>query len=348
MRRIPTTLLIGCGSVSGLFFESLLAPACAAELGAPAVDLSFVSTILAGALVFTIGALFAAGASRRRLLRAQEKLAALAAAETPAAWVPTGVDGIDRVARTIVDLDRRIAEKRQRIAAGQDEIRAAEAHGRAMDRELHHRVNNTLAMIQGVANITARAAPDFDSFRAAFSERLHCLGRISTLVVSRSWASTPMRQLAQTALDCGDEHMRARIDLSGDDDVALGSDVALALGMALHELYSNAVRHGALSNDAGRVRLAWRATREDEPHIALTWVESGGPPPDDAAGSGVGFYLVRHVLARQFEGEARISMEPQGLRAEISASRLQPEVGSHEALAPIGAQQAPAASPGAR
>lgn len=347
MLRIPRGSLIGGGAMSGLFFEASLAPARAAEAAASNVDTSCMLMILAGALVFALGALFATGASRRRLQCALEKLATLAAAETPAAWIPTGVDSIDRVARTILDFDRRLAEKRERIAAGQDEIRAAEAHGRAMDRELHHRVNNTLAMIQGVANITARAAPDFDSFRAAFSERLHCLGRISTLVVSRSWASTPMHQLAQTAMDCGDEHISARIDLSG-DDVALGSDVALALGMALHELYSNAVRHGALSNDLGRVRLAWRAIREDKPRIVLTWIETGGPPPDDSAGSGVGLYLVRHVLARQFEGEARICMEPRGLRAEISASMLEPEVGAHEVLAPTGTPQTPGASPGAQ
>ena len=335
---------MGGWAAGALFSGAAIAPACAAEAGGAAMDISVAATILASALVLALGVLCAAGASRRRLGRALDKLAALAAAEPPAVWVPTGVESVDRVARTILDLDHRLAEKRQRIAAGQDEIRAAEAHGRAMDRELHHRVNNTLAMIQGVANITARAAPDFDSFRAAFSERLHCLGRISTLVVSRSWARTPMRQLAQTAIDCGDEQMRARVDVSG-ADVALGSDVALALGMALHELYSNAVRHGALSNDAGRVRLAWRATREDEPRIALTWVETGGPPPA-AAGSGVGLYLVRHVLARQFEGEARICMEPQGLRAEISAAILEPEESVvPQADSPIESPRTPAASP---
>lgn len=344
MRRSPTGLMIGVGPAGALAFDAAASPACAAGSGAQGFDTNFAAMILAGALLLSIGALVAALASRRALLRAQEKLAALATTRAADAWTPTGVDSIDGVARTLLDLDRRLAEKRLRIAAGEDEIRAAEAHGRVMDRELHHRVNNTLAMIQGVANITARAAPDFESFRAAFSERLHCLGRISTLIVSRSWTSTPLRQLIETAIDDGGSGPRERIDVSG-DDVALRSDVALALGMALHELYSNAVRHGALANDAGRVRLTWRAIHDANPQVALTWVERAGPPPDEGAGSGVGLYLIRHVLARQFEGEARIFMERDGLRAEIAAAMLEQGDVRPDIAPPIEAPQAPAASP---
>lgn len=344
MRRFPTELVMGVGLAGPFFLGVAASPARAAENGPQTIEAYFAAAMFAGALLLSLTALFLALRSRHALLQAQKKLATLAGMRTADAWTPTGFDDIDGVAQAILDLNLRLLEKRRRIAAGEDEIRAAEAHGRAMDRELHHRVNNTLAMIQGVANITARTAPDFESFRAAFSERLHCLGRISTLIVSRSWASTPLRELAETAIDDSEAGARGRIDVSG-DEVALRSDVALALGMALHELYSNAVRHGALANEAGRVRLTWGAIQDDRPHVALTWIETGGPAPDEGAGSGVGLYLVRHVLARQFEGEARIFMEPEGLRAEIAAAMPDHEKARPDGAPPIGTPQAPAASP---
>jgi two-component sensor histidine kinase len=344
MWHFPAGLVMGVGAAGPFVLGIAASPARAAESGPQTIEASFATAILAGALLLSLAALVLALRSRYALLQAQKRLAALAGKSAAGAWTPTGVDDIDGAAQAILDLDRRLVEKRRRIAAGEDEIRAAEAHGRAMDRELHHRVNNTLAMIQGVANITARTAPDFESFRAAFSERLHCLGRISTLIVSRSWASTPLRELAETAIDDSESGARGRIDVSG-DDVALRSDVALALGMALHELYSNAVRHGALANEAGRVRLTWGAVRDDRPHVALTWIETGGPSPDESAGSGVGLYLVRHVLSRQFEGEARIFMEPEGLRAELAAAMPEHENAPPDGASPTLTPPAPAASP---
>ena len=81
-----------------------------------------------------------------------------------------------------------------------DDIKTAEERGRQMNLELHHRVNNALAMIQGIANITARSATSFECFRSNFNDRIHCLSRISTLLVKKSWTSTPMRELVAVLL----------------------------------------------------------------------------------------------------------------------------------------------------
>lgn len=199
-----------------------------------------------------------------------------------------------------------------------DEIKSAEEHRRHMNLELHHRVNNSLAMIQGVANITARTATDFACFRTGFSERIQCLSRLSTLIVKKSWAQTPMKELAAAALACDCADMRDRISMCG-DDVDLRSEVALALGMALHELFSNAAHHGALSTDEGAVSVEWRVTDSEGRCLQVNWKESGGPPVENPQRTGVGQYLMKSVLARQFCGEIDISFEPVGVRATIRA-----------------------------
>ncbi|QGM97220.1 HWE histidine kinase domain-containing protein [Methylocystis parvus] len=199
-----------------------------------------------------------------------------------------------------------------------NELRSAEEHRRMMNLELHHRVNNSLAMIQGIANITARTATDFACFRNSFSDRIQCLSRISTLLVKKSWAQTPMKELATAALASDTASLRDRIETSG-DDVELRSEVALALGMALHELLSNAERHGALSTENGKVFLEWRVTDSEGHHLQIDWRERGGPPVAGPQRAGVGQYLMKSVLTRQFGGDIDIAFEPEGVRATITA-----------------------------
>jgi PAS domain S-box-containing protein len=199
-----------------------------------------------------------------------------------------------------------------------DEIKSAEEHRRSMNMELHHRVNNSLAMIQGIANITARTATDFSCFRNSFSDRIQCLSRLSTLLVKKSWTETPMRELVTTALAADSPGLRDRVALSG-DDVELRSEVALALGMALHELLSNAERHGALSAEAGRISVDWRVADSEGRRLRVEWKERGGPPVSEPQRTGVGQYLMKSVLARQFGGDIDFAYESDGLRATLTA-----------------------------
>ncbi|WP_424360680.1 HWE histidine kinase domain-containing protein [Methylocystis parvus] len=199
-----------------------------------------------------------------------------------------------------------------------DEIKRAEEHRRLMNLELHHRVNNSLAMIQGIANITARTATDFACFRNSFSDRIQCLSRISTLLVKKSWAQTPMRELVTAALACDTAGLRDRVQISG-DDVELRSEVALALGMALHELLANAEQHGALSTEEGKVVLDWQVADSEGRKLRIEWREQGGPPVTAPQRAGVGQYLMKTVLTRQFCGDIDIAFEPEGVRATLTA-----------------------------
>ena len=274
--------------------------------------------LLAVALVFSIGAnafLYAAG---RKARAARKRLATFATEigeERAANWRRTGDAEIDAVARQIEEIHLRLREKRSRIAADQSEIQAAREHGRVMDLELHHRVNNAMAMIQGIANITARTARNFNDFRAAFNERVQCLSRISTLLVRKSWAQTPLRELVETVID---NQWNGRVVTNG-PDLDLRSEVALAFGMALHELLTNAEQHGALSTDAGIVDISWTIDSSAPDRMALIWKERGGPRLEHPQSDGVGHYLLRNVLARQFGGDADIAFEADGLRAILKA-----------------------------
>ncbi|MDP3067905.1 MAG: HWE histidine kinase domain-containing protein [Methylocystis sp.] len=200
-----------------------------------------------------------------------------------------------------------------------DEIKNAEMHNQMMNRELHHRVNNSLAMIQGIANITARTAQDFSSFQQGFSHRVQCLSRISTLLVQTSWERTPLRDLLMIALSCGGQDYADRISVSG-EDVELRSAVASALGLTINELLANAEQHGALSDDDGRIAISWRIDREeDRPRLILNWTETGGPKVEHPEQTGVGHFLITNVLARQMGGDVRLSYRAEGLQAELSA-----------------------------
>ena len=279
---------------------------------------SLTMLLLTGALAVSIGAAVVFYTANNKARAAQGRLAAFMTqidGDAALNWRPSGVAEIDAIARHLEESNRRLQEKRVRIAADQDEIQAAREHGRVMDLELHHRVNNAMAMIQGVANITARTARDFDCFRDSFNERVQCLSRISTLLVRKSWARTPLRELIHTVLD---RQSNDRIALDG-PDIDLRSEVALALGMALHELHSNAERHGALSTDNGVVNIDWRREPSSESQLALIWSERGGPDIDQPQPNGAGHYLVRNVLARQFGGDADLAFEREGLRVTLTA-----------------------------
>lgn len=309
---------LGAGVGSGAIFMS--APAVqAAETASGIGDAGGVTTLLlASALVLSIGAialLYVAGEKSRAARKSLADFATEIGKDSEVAWRSTGVADIDAVAQQLQQIHSRLQEKRSRIAADQSEIRAAREHGRVMDLELHHRVNNAMAMIQGIANITARTANNFNDFRAAFNERVQCLSRISTLLVRKSWAQTPLLELVETVID---KQWADRIKMSG-PDIDLRSEVALALGMALHELLTNAEQHGALSTDSGGVTISWQIEPNAPDRMRLIWVERDGPLLEHPQPYGVGHYLIRNVLARQFGGDADIAFEREGLRVTLTA-----------------------------
>ncbi len=211
----------------------------------------------------------------------------------------------------------------ERAWAAAERARADERRALLVN-ELNHRVKNTLAVVQSIALQTVRGATDLPSFAAAFQARLIALARAHDLLTREHWAGAALGAVARAAVEPNDP---ARVDLGAcASDELLTPAEALALAMALHELATNAAKHGALSVPGGRVSVACRADPEDGGARVVEWVERGGPPvAGQPARKGFGLRLLERGLAAQ-AGMARTSASSRRACAAPSACRRRPPV----------------------
>lgn len=185
-----------------------------------------------------------------------------------------------------------------------------------MVRELHHRVKNTLATVQAIAAASSRTATDLDEFRDAFADRIVSLSRTHTLLREQSWEHVDLRQLVAGETAAYDEAGRVRIQGA---ELQLPSGLGMTLGMALHELTTNAVKYGALSAASGCIAVSWNVTADadGETRLQLRWSESGGPPVTEPTWSGFGSQLLGKMLTRQFGARVERDWAPTGLEVVI-------------------------------
>ncbi|MDF3060470.1 MAG: hypothetical protein K0S06_579 [Microvirga sp.] len=186
-------------------------------------------------------------------------------------------------------------------------------------RELHHRVKNTLATVQAIVGSTARTSSTIDDFYRAFVGRIVSLARTHSLLTEDEWQTVPLRKLLADELRPYDEGGR-RILLQG-PDIELRSDQAVPIGMAIHELTTNAAKYGALSRREGRVEVGWsvEAGHSGERRLEFEWLEQGGPPVAPPKQQGFGSRLLQRVLTTQLQADIRIEFEPDGLRLRMTA-----------------------------
>ncbi|HEX2555824.1 MAG TPA: CheR family methyltransferase [Microvirga sp.] len=192
------------------------------------------------------------------------------------------------------------------------ERKAAEERQALLIRELHHRVKNTLATVQAIVGSTARTASSIDEFYQAFVGRIVSLAQTHTLLTEDYWQTASLTQLLRNELGPYDEEDR-RIEVDG-PPVELNSEAAVPIGMAIHELTTNAAKYGALS-DRGRVEVRWALKGEpDRPMLHFAWTETGGPPVRAPTRQGFGSRLLQRVLATQLQAEVHMDFAPEGLR----------------------------------
>ncbi|WP_337187321.1 sensor histidine kinase [Phenylobacterium sp.] len=195
------------------------------------------------------------------------------------------------------------------------EVAAREAEG-LLRLELHHRVKNTLAVVQALADQSFREGGDPDADRQAFHARLSALAGVHDVLVERAWRSVALDALAERALAPFRPARPDALVLSG-PPVAIPPEAAVALALCLHELATNAAKHGALSSDRGHVRLSWRIDGDaDPPRLSLEWRETGGPAPapDSSRRQGFGARLLARALAARPGAQAALEFLPDGAR----------------------------------
>ncbi|HEX5464136.1 MAG TPA: CheR family methyltransferase, partial [Burkholderiales bacterium] len=201
-----------------------------------------------------------------------------------------------------------------KIARDITERRRAEATQALMMDELNHRVKNTLATVQSIAAQSMQGIDVDSRFREMFEARLAALSTVHDLLTRNNWDSVSLRELLIDELDIYWPKKRTRIVIKG-PDVSLTAKPAIVLGMAFHELATNAAKYGALSNAAGKVTVTWDVNRgKASPGVlALNWVESGGPPVRRPQRKGFGSRLIGRGLPLELDGRARLEFEPSGL-----------------------------------
>ena len=193
----------------------------------------------------------------------------------------------------------------------------AEEQQALLVRELHHRVKNTLATVQAIMGSTARSVDNIEDFKTAIFGRIQSLAK-THLLLADDVKAVDFADILRSELDAFDNGIGGRITLQG-PEVALTSQIAVSLGMAIHELTTNAAKHGALSVYGGKVEVTWSVTIDATRRtLVFDWVESGGPPVKEPTREGFGSRLLDFVLPGQIQARTRVEYAPQGLRVHCS------------------------------
>jgi two-component sensor histidine kinase len=192
--------------------------------------------------------------------------------------------------------------------------RRAEEHQRLLVNELNHRVKNTLAIVQGIAQQTFKGVDGVAEAKAAFEGRLAALSAAHNLLTRESWESASIAQVVEDAIrPYGGLPGHASAD---GPDLKLNPKMAVSLALALHELGTNAAKYGALSSPEGRVEIAWRV--EDD-RLKLVWRETGGPVVSAPDRRGFGTRMIERGLASDLDGTARIDFRREGVVCTVEA-----------------------------
>jgi two-component sensor histidine kinase len=190
----------------------------------------------------------------------------------------------------------------------------AEQRQHLLIRELHHRVKNTLATVQAIVGSTARTASSIEEFYQGFVGRIVSLARTHNLLTEDYWQKAALEDLIRTELGPYDDEARNRILVSG-PLVELQSEAAVPVGMAIHELTTNAAKHGALSTFGGQVDVKWEVEPGDErPILRFSWTERGGPRVMTPTRQGFGSRLLQRVLTTQLQADVHMDFDEEGLR----------------------------------
>ena len=197
--------------------------------------------------------------------------------------------------------------------------KAADEHRKLLNGELQHRVKNTLGVVQGIVSQSLRAVATPAEASIAISNRLVTLAHAHDVLTQTSWTAAPLIAVIQGAVHV---HLSepSRIVVSG-PPIEMKARAALALSMALHELFTNAVKYGALSNSSGTVAFTWTIAREGAGStVEFEWRERGGPRVDPPTRKGFGSRLTGSSLAGDLGGSGVADYAADGLRWTLSTT----------------------------
>jgi two-component sensor histidine kinase/CheY-like chemotaxis protein len=214
--------------------------------------------------------------------------------------------------------------------------KSAESHQQLLMAELDHRVKNILANVAAIARLSSSNAVSVGSFASALDGRIHAMSEAHDLLRQSSWTGVDLHELVHGAL--APFRSRSDNDIVVDGErLRLTSKFGQSMALVLHELVTNAVKHGALSAPGGKVSVNWsRIATTDGDKIGFSWQESGGPLCAKPERNGFGLAVIRSA-ASECGGVAQMNFAPEGFQFDFQgelASRTHMVGTRHIAIAP--------------
>jgi PAS domain S-box-containing protein len=195
------------------------------------------------------------------------------------------------------------------VGTAQDitERKLREERERLLMREINHRAKNMLSLVHAIARQTAAREPR--DFIGRFTERIQALGANQDLLIRNKWHGVDVEDLVRTQLAHFADLPGSRIAADG-PKLCLNAAAAQAIGLAMHELATNAGKYGALSMDRGRVNVSWQT---DGDTLTMSWTECGGPPVSTPERRGFGTVVMQEMVEHSVDGKVDLDYAPAGL-----------------------------------
>ena len=196
----------------------------------------------------------------------------------------------------------------------------AEEHQKLLINELNHRVKNTLSIVQALAMQSFSDGADPAVSRQRFDARLNALSAAHNLLTVQNWEGAGLVDTVRASVGATAGANISRFTIEG-PEIPLPAQTAVSLAMAIHELCTNAIKYGALSNDSGTVDVRWTAEKTETGLIALTfvWTEDGGPKVSAPDRRGFGTRLIERGLSAELRSKVTMDFRPSGLKCTIDA-----------------------------
>jgi len=205
------------------------------------------------------------------------------------------------------------------VATDVTERKNAEAHQRFLLQELSHRSKNLLTIVQSIADQSLRYSKDQKDFQNRLSGRLSGLAASNALLARGDWRGSSLRELIEFQLAPFIDLTSPQLEISG-PEVNLAADASQAIGLALHELATNAVKYGALSSSRGRLGISWSIYQASSAAgLNLDWRERDGPPVIPPTHRGFGHVVIKSMIEQSVRGTVELDFAKQGLHWSLQA-----------------------------
>lgn len=207
-------------------------------------------------------------------------------------------------------ITKRAAEDRQVL----EWLTRQSAIRNSLTRELNHRVKNTLANVLSIMSLTRRRSSDIDDFADSLTARVRALSATHDLLSQSNWSHAPIHDVIRSELAPYMEGTETHVEMDG-PEVSLAPNEALSLGLAIHELATNAAKYGALSTIDGKIHVSWDLL---SPELAeVNWRESGGPAVSVPTKRGFGRDLIEKIVAGELKSDVDLRFEPGGVECRL-------------------------------